>query len=327
MIRLIITKTPLRISLFGGGTDLESFWHAEEGCVLSTAIDKYIYVIVKERFDEMIYLGYSQKEIVSSVNEVWHDLIREAMRLTGVSRGVEIVTLADIPSSGSGLGSSSSLTVGLLNALYTYQGEIVPAETLARQACQIEIEVLGRPIGKQDQYIAAYGGLRSFRFLPDGTVDLEAVPCTAETRRDLRDHLLLFYTGVGRKAESILAEQNDRVPETRGLLRQMRDQAKTARNALARGDVRCLGSLMKEAWNLKRQLSSKISNPAIEEMVQRAYGAGALGAKITGAGGGGFLLVFAPPETHTAVRRALSELKEFDFQFAREGSKVMLDAR
>lgn len=323
---MIVSKTPLRISFFGGGTDLPSFWDIEEGRVLSAAIDKYVYVIVKKRCDDQICLHYSEKETVSSVDGIEHPLIREAMRLTEVERGIDLVILADIPSYGSGLGSSSSLTVGLLKALYAYQGRSVTAGVLAEQACHIEINVLGKPIGKQDQYIAAYGGLCTIDFLPDGRVVPDRVPCTAATRRNLRNYLLLFSMGVGRKAEDILAEQNSRARENRDLLRQMRDQVAIARAALVSGEIERLGALMNEGWTLKRRLASKISNPAIEQMVAKALAAGAAGAKVTGAGGGGFLLAFCPPTLHQAVRASLPELVEYDFQIVDDGSRVVLGA-
>ena len=201
---MIISQTPLRISFAGGGTDLASFYRHEEGWIISSAIDKYIFVIVKERFDNMIYINYSKKEIVDSVDEIEHDLVREAMRKTKVERGVEITTLADIPSSGSGLGSSSSVTVGLLNALYAFQGEQVTAERLAREACEIEIDILGKPIGKQDQYIAAFGGIRFFKFKPNEEVVFDKINLENSFKRKFGANLLLFFTGKTRSSDRIL---------------------------------------------------------------------------------------------------------------------------
>ena len=203
---MIITQTPLRISFAGGGTDFPDYYRQDTGRVLSTAIDKYLFVIVKERFDNRIYVNYSQKEIVDRIDDLQHELVREAMRKTGVLDGVEITTLADIPSEGSGLGSSSSITVGLLNALYAYQGEQVPAERLAREACEIEIDILGKPIGVQDQYIAAYGGLRLFTFGSEGRVQADRVNMTDIMRRRLSNNLMLFFTNRTRRSSEILEE-------------------------------------------------------------------------------------------------------------------------
>ena len=204
---MIIVQTPLRISFFGGGTDFSSFFMQEGGCVLSSAIDKYIYITVKERFDTKLRIGYTQTEMVDGVDEIQHELIREALRTTNIQNGIEVTTMGDIPSEGSGLGSSSTVTVGALHALYTYLGEIVSAEQLAREACAIEIEKLEKPIGIQDQYIAAYGNLRFFEFLPNGQVKVEKLKLDTEFRRALNDRFLLFYTGVTRRADTILREQ------------------------------------------------------------------------------------------------------------------------
>ena len=212
---MIITQTPLRIGLLGGGTDLPDYYGKYGGRVLNCAIDKYIYVIVKQRFDDEIYVNYSKKEIVSDVADLEHELVREAMLMTGVSRGVEITTLADIPSTGSGLGSSSAVTVGLLNALFTYQGRNVPAAELAELACEIEIERCGKPIGKQDQYIAALGGIRDLRFGPGQAVTHDEVRLEPAELRSLQQQIMLFYTGVTRSANTILAEQNAQVETTR----------------------------------------------------------------------------------------------------------------
>ncbi len=222
---MVISQTPLRISLVGGGTDLKSFYHAEDGMVVSSAIDKYVYVIVKERFDEKIYINYSQKEIVDNVIEIRHDLVREAMRITGVLKGVEITTLADIPSEGSGLGSSSSITVGLLNALYSYAGMQVTAEHLAREACDIEIDICKKPIGRQDQYIAAYGSLNKITFHPDDSVSISKLSISNDNFRKLGSNLLLFFTRKTRDANIILEKQKNTTENKREVLRAMREHA------------------------------------------------------------------------------------------------------
>ena len=258
---MIITQTPLRIGLLGGGTDLPDYYREHGGRVLNCAIDKYIYVIVKQRFDNDIYVNYSKKEIVSRVEDLEHELVREAMWMTGVTNGVEITTLADIPSAGgSGLGSSSAVTVGLLHALFAYRGRQVTAEELADRACTIEIDRCGKPIGKQDQYIAAYGGIRDIRFGPGDQVVAEELELPAAGRRDLQRHIMLFYTGVTRSANSILAEQTANIKATRDQLDLLRDLAGLAVDRLRCGDVDAVGEAMRKGWEAKRQLAAGISN-------------------------------------------------------------------
>lgn len=324
---MIITQTPLRISLAGGGTDFAGFYAVEEGCVLSTAIDKYIYVIVKERFDDLIYVNYSRKEIVERIDDLKHELVREAMRTTGVLDGVEITTLADIPSEGSGLGSSSSLTVGLLNALYAYQGNPRPAEQLAEEACRIEIEVLGKPIGKQDQYIAAYGNLRLFTFRRDGSIDCAALDLPDAVKRRLNASLLLFYTARTRRSEEILTEQRAAIGDRMAVLRTMKAQALEAREYLVQGRLDEVGHLLDRAWQLKKSLASRISDPEIDAMYAAGRQAGALGGKICGAGGGGFLLLYSPAERQEEIRQALVGYREMPFALERDGSKVIFNVR
>lgn len=324
---MIITQTPLRISFAGGGTDFPGFYLQETGRVLSTAIDKYLFVIIKERFDNKIYVNYSQKEIVDHIDDLQHELVRETMRKTGVLDGVEITTLADIPSEGSGLGSSSSITVGLLNALYTYQGEQVPAERLAREACEIEIDILGKPIGVQDQYIAAYGGLRLFTFGEDGCVTAERVDMTDTFRRRLSNNLMLFFTNRTRRSSEILEEQQSSIDEKNAVLRQMSDQALEAKMFLEEGRVDAVGALLDRGWQLKKSLASRISDTELDMMYNRAREAGALGGKISGAGGGGFLLLYCPPDRQDAVAEALSDYREMPFALERDGSKVIFNVR
>jgi D-glycero-alpha-D-manno-heptose-7-phosphate kinase len=299
---MIITQTPLRIGLLGGGTDLPGFYRENGGRVLNCALDKYIYVIVKQRFDDDIYVNYSKKEIVSRVEDLEHELVREAMQMTGVTQGVEITTLADIPSAGSGLGSSSAVTVGLLHALFAYQGRQVSAEELAERACTIEIERCGKPIGKQDQYIAALGGIRDIRFGPGDEVVAEEVELGAADRRALQRQIMLFYTGITRSADTILAEQNANMDATRPQLGLLRDLAGFAAHRLRSGDVDAIGPALRESWEAKRKLASGVSNDHIDAAVSRALEAGASGAKLTGAGGGGFLLVVCPVEHQRTVR-------------------------
>ncbi len=324
---MIITQTPLRISLAGGGTDFAGFYTREDGCVLSTAIDRYVYVIVKERFDDLVYVNYSRKEIVERIDDLKHELVREAMRVTGVLDGVEITTLADIPSEGSGLGSSSSLTVGLLNALHAYRGDPRPAEELAAEACRIEIDVLGKPIGKQDQYIAAYGNLRLFRFAADGSVGGQPLQLSDAARRRLSANLLLFYTARTRRSADILVEQRDSIAARMESLRAMKAQADTARQLLESGQLDEVGRLLDRAWQVKKTLASRISDAELDAMYAAGIEAGALGGKICGAGGGGFLLLYCPAERQEDVRQALSAYREMPFALERDGSKVIFNVR
>ncbi len=322
---MIITQTPLRIGLLGGGTDLPDYYREHGGRVLNCAIDKYIYVIVKERFDDDIYVNYSKKEIVSTLDDLEHELVREAMRMTGVVRGVEITTLADIPSAGSGLGSSSAVTVGLLNALYAYQGHQVPAVELAERACTIELTRCGKPIGKQDQYITALGGIRDIRFGPGEEVAADELGLPVTERRALQQQIMLFYTGITRSADPILAEQNANIATTRPQLHLLRDLAGFAVDRLRTGDVDAIGPALRESWEAKRKLASGVSNDRIDDAVSRALDAGASGAKLTGAGGGGFLLVTCPMERQRAVRQSLAEMRELPVKLDRLGSRVVLN--
>jgi D-glycero-alpha-D-manno-heptose-7-phosphate kinase len=324
---VIITQTPLRIGLLGGGTDLPAYYRDNGGRVLNAAIDKYVYVVVKQRFDDDIYVNYSKKEIVRQVEDLEHELVREAMHMTGVRGGVEITTLADIPSSGSGLGSSSSVTVGLLHALFAYQGRQISAEELAERACAIEIERCGKPIGKQDQYIAALGGIRDIRFGPGDVVVADELGLSAADRRALQRQIMLFYTGITRSADVILAEQSANVAACQPQLDLLRDLAVFAVERLRCGDVDAVGPAVRESWEAKRKLADGISNDALDAAVGRALDAGAAGAKLTGAGGGGFLLVICPVDRQRAVRGALREMRELPITLDRFGSRVVLNVQ
>ena len=324
---MIISQTPLRVSFAGGGTDLAAYYSGREGFVVSTAIDKFAYVIVKERFDDDIYLNTMRKEIVSDVSEIQHELIREAMLMSGVEHGVEVTLLSDIPSQGSGLGSSSSFTVGLLNAFYMYKGEQVTAERLAREACEIEIERLGKPIGKQDQYIAAYGGLRSFRFRRDGEVDVESLSLPTSDVRELGSRLYLYFTGRTRKADTILSEQKKQTGDRFAELDGIKALALELGPALCSRELDRLGETLHANWELKRKLASGISDPGLDELYARARTHGALGGKICGAGGGGFLLVYCPPERHERLAKGMAEHRLLPFALERDGSKIIFNYR
>ena len=322
---MIVTQTPLRIGLVGGGTDLPQYYLEHGGRVLNCAIDKYVYVIVKLRFDDDSYVNYSKKEIVPCVEDLAHDLVREAMLMTGVKHGVEITMLADIPSAGSGLGSSSSVTVGLLHALSAYQGRQLAGEDLAEQACTIEIDLCGKHIGKQDQYIAALGGIRDLHFGPGPNVVAREIELSPFDRRALQRQIMLFYTGVTRSADAILNEQSANIASTLPQLHCLRDLAASTSERLRSGDVESLGSAIRVGWETKRQLASGVSNERIDQAVERALDAGATGVKVTGAGGGGFLLVICPPEHQRAVRRCLHAMKELPVKLDGMGSRVVLN--
>jgi D-glycero-alpha-D-manno-heptose-7-phosphate kinase len=322
---VIVTQTPLRVGLVGGGTDLPGYYREHGGRVLNAAIDKYIYVIVKQRFDNDIYVNYSQKEIVSRVEDIQHELVREAMYMAGLRSGVEITTLADIPSAGSGLGSSSAVTVGLLHALFAYQGRQVTARELAERACTIEIDRCRKPIGKQDQYAAAYGGICDLRFGPGDHVDVEQITLPPQMRRLMSNELLLFYTGITRSANAILDQQSantaDRLPQ----LAQLHDLAGEAADGLRAGDVEAVGVAMNKSWEAKRMLASGVSNSQIDQAVEDALAAGATGAKVTGAGGGGFLLVVCALERQRAVRDALAHMRELPIKIDPSGTRVVFN--
>lgn len=322
---MVIVQTPLRVSLFGGGTDFPSFFKSVGGCVLSTTIDKYIFVTAKRRFDHKLRVGWTQTEMVEGVAEISHELIREAFRKTGISKGVEITTMGDIPSQGSGLGSSSTVTVGALHAMYSLKGELVPAGQLAKEACEIELDILSKPIGVQDQYIAAFGGLRFMEFTTDGEVQCRKLPLGQDVIRELNEKLLLFYTGKTRSSGTILSEQKQNIDRRMETLCVMKQIAYQAKNELEEGNVDSIGELLHESWQLKKKLASKISNGKIDDMYQAAHDAGAIGGKITGAGGGGFLLLYCPYERQKAVREALNGLQELPFRLEPDGSKVIFN--
>ena len=327
---MIISRTPIRISFVGGGTDIANFYRGYGGAVIGAAIDKYISVRLTRRRNSQIAINTpDHREAVSDTNHIQHALIREAMRKTGVTGGVSITVTSDIPSRGCGLGSSSTLTVGLLNVLYAYQGIEMSTEILAQQACEIEIDHLNQPIGKQDQYIAAYGGLRRIQFNKDESVDTQAIPVTPETIACLEEHFTLFYTGIQRRAETILHKQKRSArPQT---LLQIKNLVPAFYDVLVKGDREdCLcevGYLLHRAWQLKRSLCDSISNPMLDTIYERAIAAGALGGKILGAGGGGYFLFYVPKAKQGVVTAALSELglSRLTFRFEPKGSQLIED--
>jgi D-glycero-alpha-D-manno-heptose-7-phosphate kinase len=323
---MIITRTPLRVSFCGGGTDLPSYYLHRQGAVVSTSINKYVYITINPLtpyFQNRILIKYSSTELVDSVEEIRHPIIREAMKITGVVDRVEITSMADIPA-GTGLGSSSSYAVGLLHALHTYKGEYVSAAQLAAEACEIEIKRLGDPIGKQDQYIAAYGGICHIRFNTDESVFVDPVICPQATKLALEENLLMFYTGLTRRAGDILEVQNSVTLSKMDVLTRMRDMCDEALKVLQSGrSLNRFGEILHEAWLNKRSVVDTISNDSINEFYEKARSAGAIGGKLLGAGGGGFLLFYVEKQNHDRVKQVLDNLQEMPFTFEPQGSKVI----
>jgi len=319
---MIISKTPCRVSFAGGGTDIYDYYNQDYGAVISTSIDKYIYVAVNKKFDNSVRVSYSETENVDSVGAIKHNVIREALKFTHVNK-IEIVTISDIPGKGTGLGSSSSLAVGVLNALYAYKGVFRSKELLAREATHLEIDLLNQPIGKQDHYAAAYGGLNYIRFNPEGTVLVEPLSLTENQMTTLQGNLLYFYTGITRSSSDILKEQKNNIVERRKVLDDMRDSTEEMRYALKMSDFTRFAEIMDEGWKNKKKLASMVTDTIIDDYYDAAKKAGALGGKINGAGGGGFFTFYCEPSKQQAVRDALITLKEVDMKFETGGSRII----
>lgn len=322
---MILSKTPLRMSYVGGGSDLPAYYRDELGAVLSTSIDKYMYIAVNPKFDGRIRVSYSLTEEVDTPEQIAHPLVREALRLLEIPGGIEITSMADIPSKGSGLGSSSSYTVGLLNALYAYKNQFASKATLARQACEIEIDRCGEPIGKQDQYAAAFGGLNLIRFHPDESVSVDPVICTPALLRTLEASTLVFFTGRTRSASAVLAEQQRalRGSDRKSLMRRMVQLAFDLKAELESDSLDHFGALLDENWRLKSQLTAGITDPQIDAWYEAGLRHGALGGKLLGAGNGGFIMFFAPPHAHPRIQAALSDLQPVSFKFDRNGAQIV----
>jgi len=324
---MIITRSPLRISLGGGGTDLPSYYREHSGFVISAAIDKFVYITLHDTFEPEYIVKYSKTEQVQSVDQIKHPIIREALKLVPVAAPhLEVVSMSDIPA-GTGLGSSGSFTVALLRALHTHNKEFVPRQQLAEEACHIELDRLGEPIGKQDQYIAAFGGITSFLFNPDGRVTVQPLQIDAEALYNLEDNLLLFFTGFTRSASTILAEQDNRTregdAEIIAHLHQIKRFGYESKAALESGDLRAFAAIMHQHWELKKQRSRSMTNSRIDEYYELARANGALGGKLIGAGGGGFLMFYT--EDKTRLRRVLREagLREVRMRFDFEGASLV----
>jgi D-glycero-alpha-D-manno-heptose-7-phosphate kinase len=327
---MIIARSPLRITLGGGGTDLPSYYREHQGFLLSAAIDKYVFVTVTRPFTEGIYLKYSHLEHVDKIGQVQHPIIREGLNLLGFKTPqVEITTLADIPA-GTGLGSSGSFTTALLKALYTHRRRNLNQMELAELACHIEIDRLGEPVGKQDQYIAAVGGVTCFTFHTDDTVAATPLVISMDTMFDLEDNLLLFFTGFSRDAGSILKDQNTRTKQSdREMLKNLhyvKELGYRSRQALEKGDTRLFGELMHEHWEHKKRRSGGMSNPKIDEWYDLGRKSGAVGGKLVGAGGGGFLMFMAEDRNRLRHKMAAAGLEEVRFRFDFEGTKVVMSS-
>ncbi|MDO8513845.1 MAG: GHMP kinase [bacterium] len=323
---MIIAKTPIRISFAGGGSDLHSFYKNQLGAVVSTTIDKYIFVTVNKNFDAGVKLKYSKSEDVKKVTQLKHNRAKAILNYLKLDGGLEISSLADIPSKGTGLGSSSSFTVALLHALHTYKQEYASPEQLAQEACRIEIDILKEPIGKQDQYAAAYGGLNFIQFNPDKSVFVDPIICKQETILKLEGNLLILFTGITRSASSILSSQKKNMEtETKKtqIMKKMVALARDLKNELQKNNVEVFGQILHENWLLKKEMASGISNDKIDYWYNKAMKAGATGGKLLGAGGGGFLLFYAPKEKHDAIKRSLKSLRPLDFKFDYQGSKII----
>lgn len=325
---MIIVRSPLRISIGGGGTDLPSYYHDHSGFLIAAAIDKYIYITVHDTFVADFILKYSKMERVQTVDEVQHPIVREALKLTATPvTGLEITSMADIPA-GTGLGSSGAFTVALLKALYTHQRKIINPYDLAQQACEIEIERLGEPVGKQDQFISAFGGLTQFRYHTNGDVDVTPLELDAETAYNLEENLILFFTGYTRSASKILKEQDDKSKDKDTAMIQnlhnVKQMGMDIRDMLVAGDLHGFAGAMQTHWENKKKRSGGMTNPQIDEWYALALANGALGGKLIGAGGGGFLMFYA--EDKVKLRRALNQagLTEVRFRFDYEGTKVLV---
>jgi len=326
---MIITKTPVRISLGGGGTDLSSYYSKYGGFLVAAAVNKYIYVMLNKRFGNSIRVSYSKTEIVDTVDDLQHPIVREGLKLIGIDGALEITTMADIPSN-TGLGTSSSFTVGLLNALHTYKKQVITTEALAEEACKIEIDILKEPIGKQDQYMAAFGGITCLTFDKNGGVAVTPVDISPDVIEELERHLMFFYTGIRRPTSEVIIDQKEASErdekEVVESLHIIKDIGKEVKGALETGNIHRLGELLDFHWQTKKRISTKISNPEIDNWYEIAKKNGALGGKIMGAGGGGFFMFYVENDKNR-LREALEKegLREVRFKLEPEGSKVLVN--
>lgn len=323
---MIISRTPLRMSFVGGGSDIPSFYEKYGGAVVSTAIDKYVFVTCNKKFDSGIRVAYSKNEEVLSVDQIQHRGVRASLELLGVAGGIEITTIADIPSLGTGLGSSSSFTIGLLNVLQAFDGRQVSPAKLAEQSCLVEIEICSEPIGKQDQYAAAFGGFNLIEFNKTGRVDVTPIIMPKQKLRQLSDRIICFYTGVTRSASALLKVQSENMASDsrkQESLKRMVRLSYTLKEELERGNVHNVGEILHENWELKKSLADGIATPTISEWYAAARSAGAEGGKLLGAGAGGFMMFYANEDKHSAIEKALQGLKRVKFEFEPLGSRII----
>jgi D-glycero-alpha-D-manno-heptose-7-phosphate kinase len=322
---MIISKTPLRISFVGGGSDIASFYRTEPGAIVSTTIDKYIYIAVNPRFDHKIHLSYSETEIADKVSDLKHIIAKEALKFLKIHHSIEIFSIGEIPA-GTGLASSGAYTVGLINALYRHKGKKMTAKQLAEHACIIEIEKAKRPIGKQDQYVEAYGGLNFVQFNPDESVIVEPIKLSQAKRKQLEKKFLLFFTGKRDFAEKVLTQQSKKMEsmvDKRKIMSSMVKLARALKDELKKGKINSFGELLHENWLLKKKMTGGISNPQIDQWYEIALKYGAIGGKICGAGGRGFLLLYAPTQCHGKITKALPDLRRVRFGFEETGSTII----
>ena len=317
---MIIVRSPLRISFFGGGTDIPDYYHKDYGCVLGQAIDKYVYVILNNRFENNIRISYLKNEIVSKRNQIKHKLIKESLKEFDVKNNIEVVTIGDIPGTGTGLGSSSSLSVGLCNSLSLFTDRSLTRTELAEKACMVEIDRLQNPIGKQDQYFSTFGGVLFIRFEKDERVIIERLNLKKKIKHELEENLLGFYTGIPRDANAILQKQNTRTKMNMSSLDKIRDLAENARDFLRNNDLASFSELFNDSWELKKSLLPSISNSKIDLICKKAIKSGATGGKLSGAGGGGFMFFYCEPRFQKRVRDSLKNLTELDFKIDDAGS-------
>lgn len=332
---MIVSRAPLRISFVGGGTDLAGFYREYPGRVIATAINKYVFTVINHTpLIDMVSARYSKAESVAHPSELQHTRIRAALMDMRISRNIEIGSFASLPAK-TGLGSSSAFSVALLAGLHAQLRRPIEARRLAELACRLEIELVGEPIGKQDQYAAAFGGLTVYQFNPDETVQVSPVPLTAAQSRRFEYHILVFYTGITRSASEVLSDQSSRIGQSRDALRRMSDSVLEFEKRLLAGDIQGLGGMLDEAWRLKKSLSSRISTPAIDDMYAAGRESGAWGGKVLGAGGGGCVMFLAPPDSHDNIRDAmrwvaakhqLADAREIPIQFATRGAEVVFNA-
>jgi D-glycero-alpha-D-manno-heptose-7-phosphate kinase len=325
---MIVSRAPVRFSLGGGGTDLPSYSREHGGFLVAAAVDKFVFVCVARRFQDTIRLAYSESEIVDSVDQIKHRIFKAALTMTGIPKGLELHSLADVPAN-TGLGSSSSFTVALLNGLHAFKREFVPAEQLAREACELEIDLLKEPIGKQDQYIAAYGGISALTFNKDGSVEVERLPLKDEVIDDLESNLVIYYSGVERAASTVLKEQAKTIVENRDAavqrMHRIKELGYETKRILLSGDIDSYGELLHEHWTNKRKLASKMTDSVIDEHYEEARKNGAIGGKLMGAGGGGFFMFYVRPAEKRRLHNALTKrgLRPLRFHFDHDGARII----